>query len=41
MLIQSPLSVTENKDNQGVPLADCGKVVQNPHHPRTKKDGAG
>jgi len=41
MLIQSPLTVAENKENQDIPLADRGKVLQNPHHPRTKKDGNG
>jgi len=37
MLIQSPFTGSENKENQGVRSANSGKPLQNPHHPRTKK----
>jgi hypothetical protein len=37
MLIQSPFPGSENKENQAIPSADSGKVLQNPHHTRTKK----
>jgi hypothetical protein len=39
MLIQSPFTDPENKQNPAIPSADSGKVLQNPHHPRTKKGG--
>jgi hypothetical protein len=39
MLIQSRFTGSENKENPVIPPADSGKVLQNPHHPRTKKGG--
>jgi hypothetical protein len=36
MLIQSPCTGSENKENTASLFADRGKVLQNPHHPRTK-----
>jgi hypothetical protein len=38
MLIQSPFPDSENKENKPLPSADSGKVLQNPHHPRTKTE---
>jgi hypothetical protein len=38
MLIQSPFTDSENKENPATRSANSGKVLQNPHHPRTKKD---
>jgi hypothetical protein len=37
MLIQSPFGDSENKENPAIQSADSGKLVQNPHHPCTKK----
>jgi hypothetical protein len=39
MLIQSPFTGSENKENPTISSADRGKVMQNPHHPRTNKGG--
>jgi hypothetical protein len=43
MLIQSPFTDAENKQNPATPSADSGKLLQNPHHPRaspaTKTNG--
>jgi hypothetical protein len=38
MLIQSPFPDSENKENSPLPSANSGKVLQNPHHPRTKTE---
>ena len=38
MLIQSPSSSAENKQNLGTHSADRGKILRNPHLPRTKKE---
>jgi hypothetical protein len=35
MLIQSPFSGSENKENPAIQSADSGRLQQNPHHPRT------
>jgi hypothetical protein len=35
MLIQSPFTDSENKQNPATHSADSGKLLQNPHHPRT------
>jgi hypothetical protein len=39
MLIQSPFSGSENKENPATPSADSGKVLQNPQPPRNRKAG--
>jgi len=39
VLIQSPFTGSENKENKAVPSANSGKPLQNPHHLRTKKGG--
>jgi len=39
MLIQSPFTDSENKENPAIHSADSGKVLQNPHPTRTKKAG--
>jgi hypothetical protein len=40
MLIQSPRGDDETKGNKGLPPAESGKVLQDPHHPRTKENEA-
>jgi hypothetical protein len=39
MLIQSPFPDSENKQNPATHSADSGKLLQNPHRPRTNKKG--
>jgi len=41
MLIQSPFAGIENKETNDLASAKSGKVVQNPHPPRTKKSKKG
>jgi hypothetical protein len=38
MLIQRPKGNDEAKGNKGLPPAESGKVLQDPHHPRTKEN---
>jgi hypothetical protein len=38
MLIQSPFTGSENKENPATDLADSGKVLQNPQPPRNRSD---
>ena len=39
MLIQSPATPVVGKEDKGLSSADSGKVLQNPHHPRTRGSG--
>jgi len=39
MLIQSPFHDSEKKENTALRSAESGKVLQNPHHPRTTEGG--
>jgi hypothetical protein len=37
--IMSRPTGTDSEEHQQLASADSGKILQNPHHPRTKKDG--
>jgi len=39
MLIQSQFTGLGSKENKALSSAESGKVLQNPQHPRNKKNG--